>query len=79
MTDWQREFVSLSSPTAGRNGAGFLPCQGLYYTPSGVQPTTAFIASHYNVDFSEHYLGEYMAARGFGFLGWLQKLHARKG
>jgi hypothetical protein len=30
----------------------------------------AFIATHYNVDFSEHYLGDLMAARGFGFLGW---------
>ena len=24
-----REFVSCVSPTAGRNGAGYLPCQGL--------------------------------------------------
>ena len=30
----------------------------------------AFIATHYNVDFSEHYLGDYMAQRGYGFLGW---------
>ena len=28
------------------------------------------IATHYNVDFSEHYLGGPMAARGYGFLGW---------
>jgi pimeloyl-ACP methyl ester carboxylesterase len=28
------------------------------------------IATHYEIDFSEHYLAEYMAARGFGFLGW---------
>ena len=28
------------------------------------------IATHYNVDFSEHYLAEYMASRGVGFLGW---------
>ena len=30
----------------------------------------AFIATHYNVDFSEHYLASFMAERGFGFLGW---------
>ena len=36
----------------------------------GRRPTTAFIATHYNVDFSEHYLAEFMAERGFGFLGW---------
>lgn len=66
----EREFVSLVSATSARNGAGFMPCQGLYHTPRGARPKTAFIATHYNVDFSEHYLGEYMAARGYGYLGW---------
>jgi hypothetical protein len=66
----ERQFVSLTSATSARNGAGFNPCQGLYYTPRGARPTTAFIATHYNVDFSEHYLGDFMAERGFGFLGW---------
>ncbi len=66
----EREFVSLTSATSARNGAGFYPCQGLYWRPKGVKPRTAFIATHYNVDFSEHYLGEFMAARGYGFLGW---------
>ncbi len=70
MTDITREFVALESPTAARNGAGFHPCQGLYHRPAGKTPRTALIATHYNVDFSEHYLGEYMARRGFGFLGW---------
>jgi pimeloyl-ACP methyl ester carboxylesterase len=66
-----RDFVSLPSATAGRNGAGFYPCQGLYYRPdASATPTTAFIATHYNVDFSEHYLAEHLAERGFGFLGW---------
>jgi len=69
-TQWQRTFVSLESPSGPRNGAGFYPCQGLYYEPNGSKAKTALIATHYNVDFSEHYLGEYMAARGFGFLGW---------
>lgn len=66
----QREFVSLVSPTAARNGAGFNPCQGLYYAPAGKRPKVAFIATHYNVDFSEHYPAEYLARRGYGYLGW---------
>jgi pimeloyl-ACP methyl ester carboxylesterase len=65
-----REFVALTSPTAGKNPAGFHPCQGVYYTPPGKRPKVAFIASHYNVDFSEHYLAPLLAERGFGFLGW---------
>ena len=70
MSNVVRNFVGLPSATAGRNGAGFHPCQGLYYRPETSAPTTAFIASHYNVDFSEHYLAEFLAERGFGFLGW---------
>ena len=66
----RREFVSLESATSTRNGAGFYPCQGIYHTPADGKPKTAFIATHYNVDFSEHYLGEYMAERGYGYLGW---------
>ncbi len=66
----KRTFVSTDSPTGTRNGAGFNPCQGLYFEPADKKPTVALIASHYNVDFSEHYLGEYMAERGYGFLGW---------
>jgi len=66
----ERSFVSLPSPTAARNGAGFFPCQGLYHTTTGEHPKTAFIATHYNVDFSEHYAAEFLARRGFGFLGW---------
>jgi pimeloyl-ACP methyl ester carboxylesterase len=66
-----RQFVSSASASAGRNGAGYLPCQGLYFHPQdGPAPRIAFIASHYNVDFSEHYLGQILAARGYGFLGW---------
>jgi len=70
MQQIRREFISSESPTAARNGAGFLPCQGLYYAPARGAPRTAFIASHYNVDFSEHYLAELLARRGHGFLGW---------
>ena len=66
----ERTFVGLPSPTGFRAGAGGHPCQGLYWTPKGARPKVAFIASHYNVDFAEHYIAPHMAARGFGFLGW---------
>lgn len=66
----ERQFVGLASPVIGRAGAGGHPCQGLYHHPAGKKPSVAFIATHYNVDFSEHYLADYLAARGFGFLGW---------
>ena len=65
-----REFVALTSATGRENPVGYHPCQGLFWTPKGRKPKTSFIATHYNVDFSEHYLAPYMAARGFGFLGW---------
>jgi pimeloyl-ACP methyl ester carboxylesterase len=70
MAEIAREFVGLPSPVAGRSGPGGHPCQGLYHRPPGASPATAFIATHYNVDFSEHYLASYLAERGFGFLGW---------
>jgi hypothetical protein len=66
----RREFVSLASPTQARAGAGGHPCQGLYWTREGTAPKTAVIAVHYNVDFAEHYIAPYFAARGLGFLGW---------
>ena len=65
-----REFVGLDSPTAGRAGAGGHPCQGLYHHAAGPTPKVAMIATHYQIDFSEHYLADYMATRGIGFLGW---------
>ena len=68
-----REFVGLPSPVVGRAGAGGHPCQGTYHRPAGQAaswPRTAFIAVHYNVDFSEHYLAAFLAERGYGFLGW---------
>lgn len=70
MPEIVREFVGLPSPIVGRAGAGGHPCQGIYHRPAGTRPTTAFIATHYNVDFAEHYLASYLADRGFGFLGW---------
>jgi hypothetical protein len=63
-------FVGRISPTAPRIQAGGHPCQGIYWTPAGRRPRTALIATHYNVDFSEHYIAPYFARQGFGFLGW---------
>ncbi len=65
-----REFVGLTSPVVGRAGAGGHPCQGIWHTPTGVRPRVGFIATHYNVDFSEHYLADHLVGRGHGFLGW---------
>src|ERR1700678_3700955 len=65
-----REFIGLPSPTGARAGAGGHPCQGLYHRGMGRKPKVAMIATHYQIDFSEHYLADYMATRGIGFLGW---------
>jgi pimeloyl-ACP methyl ester carboxylesterase len=70
MSEIVREFVGLPSPVIGRAGAGGHPCQGIYHRPAAAAPKTAFVATHYNVDFSEHYLASYLADRGYGFLGW---------
>lgn len=65
-----KQFVSSTSPGAPRAGAGGHPCQGVYHTPVGRSPKVAIIATHYQIDFSEHYLAEFVAQRGLGFLGW---------
>ena len=64
------QFVGLPSATAPRSEVGGNPCQGIYWTPKGQRPRIALIATHYNVDFAEHYLAPYIASRGYGFLGW---------
>jgi pimeloyl-ACP methyl ester carboxylesterase len=66
----EREWVALTSPTGNRAGHGPHPCQGLYHRAAGGRPKVACIATHYNVDFSEHYLAAPLAERGIGFLGW---------
>ncbi|HLI23859.1 MAG TPA: hypothetical protein VKU91_02815 [Acidimicrobiales bacterium] len=66
----ERDVVAMESPGARRAGAGGYPCHGCYTRPAGSRPRTAFIATHYNVDFSTHYLSTHLAQRGFGFLGW---------
>ena len=73
------EFIAAESPTATQNGAGFHPCQGLYFRPTEQPVRTAFIAAHYNVDFSEHYLAPLMASRGYGFLGWNTRFRGNEG
>lgn len=70
MVTIERDWVALTSPTGNRAGHGPHPCQGLYHRPAGATPTVACVATHYNVDFSEHYLAEPLAERGIGFLGW---------
>lgn len=65
-----RTFVSRPSTQAPRAGAGGHPCQGIYHAREGERPTIGIIATHYQIDFSEHYLADHLAERGFGFLGW---------
>lgn len=65
-----RLFLGMPSPTFVTPPVGANPCQGVYVTPKGKRPKTAFIASHYNGDFTEHYMGPHLASRGYGFLGW---------
>ncbi len=65
-----REFVGLDSPSAQRAGSGGHPCQGLDHRDADRKPKVAMIATHYQIDFSEHYLADYLATRGIGFLGW---------
>jgi pimeloyl-ACP methyl ester carboxylesterase len=65
-----RDFIGVDSPSARRAGSGGHPCQGIYYRGVGRKPKVAMIATHYQIDFSEHYLADYMATRGIGFLGW---------
>src|SRR4051794_38424106 len=60
-------------------GWGAHACQGIYHRPAGATPRVAFIAAHYNVDFSEHYLAEPLAGRGFGFLGWNTRFRGAEG
>jgi pimeloyl-ACP methyl ester carboxylesterase len=69
-TTIEREWVALTSATSARAGHGPHPCQGLFHRPAAAPPKVACIATHYNVDFSEHYLAEPLAERGIGFLGW---------
>jgi hypothetical protein len=71
VADVAKQFVTMPSP-AGVPTAGFgaNPLQGVYVTPAGHRPRTAFVASHVNLDFAEHYLGPLLAQRGYGFLGW---------
>lgn len=66
----ESRFVALETPGRPRNPVGYHPCQGRYLTRAGSRPDTALICAHYDIDFSEHYLGPLLAERGFGFLGF---------
>lgn len=70
MSEVRRQLVALETATGRVNGAGFHPGQGIWYTAGERPPSVGVVASHYNVDFSEHYLAERLARRGLGFLGW---------
>ena len=78
----ERRFVSLECATSTMMGMSMgmcpHPCQGMYYFPTGKRPRTAFIASDYSSDFSEHFMAEYFARRGFGFLGWNTRFHGNE-
>ncbi|KPA38246.1 alpha beta hydrolase [Fusarium langsethiae] len=63
-------FVGLNAPSKKRSPSGQHTCQGLYWTLHGKTPIIAFVATHYNADFMEHYLAGHLAASGYGFLGW---------
>ena len=70
MPQVERTLVTLASPTMAVRAHGSWPCQGVYHHRAGTSPSTAMIATHYQADFSTHYLAELMAQRGCGFLGW---------
>ena len=61
--------VGLPDGGAGRCGRAPMPGSLPPALPAS-KPKVAMIATHYQIDFSEHYLADYMAARGIGFLGW---------
>jgi hypothetical protein len=75
-----RDYVALPGEEASRAGWGGARCQGLYHRPAdNGPPQVAFIATHYNLDFSEHYLAAPLAERGFGFLGWNTRFRGNEG
>jgi len=79
VSEVSRQLVALESASGKVNGAGFHPCQGVWYEPAEKRPTVGVIASHYAVDFSEHYLAERLARRGIGFLGWNTRYRSNEG
>lgn len=66
----ERTIVELETYNQRRYNFGKYPCFGIYYKPEYGNPKTAFISAHYTTDWSEHYLAEYMAKRGYGYLAW---------
>ncbi|GIS20975.1 MAG: hypothetical protein CM15mP120_28910 [Pseudomonadota bacterium] len=56
------EFVASRIGHRGTQRCGFSSLPGSVFQPQSQPVRTAFIAAHYNVDFSEHYLAPLMAA-----------------
>lgn len=65
-----KEFVGVESFSAKDFPAGGSPCQGLYYHIADNKPNIAFFATHYEIDFMQHYMATYLAELGYGFLGF---------
>jgi hypothetical protein len=76
----ESSYVALPADDASRAGWGAYLCQGLYHRPAGAgRPRVAFIATHYNLDFGDHYLSRLLADQGFGFLGWNTRFRGNEG
>jgi pimeloyl-ACP methyl ester carboxylesterase len=65
----RREWVSLVADTESRTTT-MVRCQGLLWSSEQFTPTTAILATHYSVDFTEHYMAAPMANLGYAFFGW---------
>jgi hypothetical protein len=70
MSNVERRWVAFASETAERYRFGSYAHQGVYHHLEGTRPAVAFIATHHVVDYSDHYMAQPLAERGFGFLGW---------
>lgn len=66
----EQEPVGLETATLPRTGSGLPLARGIYHRPAGRRPRIAFIAAHFDLDFSQHFLANLLARAGFGFLGW---------
>lgn len=65
----RQEWIGLVADPTLRTTT-MVRCQGLLWQQEASAPKTAIVATHFSVDFTEHYLASHMADRGFAFLGW---------
>jgi hypothetical protein len=65
----EREFIGVDSPTAAAPARAVIRARAL---PPGRGPSAQGRDDRHALPdrLSEHYIAEYMAARGIGFLGW---------